>query len=113
MLHIGLKQLTFVEVKVEVLHPEDAILFLPGMLNGMCVATMTDLEELLTPEQLLKAPIFPGEAEWGRTHRSLIVLLKLIVLPFHSLSEFLSPGKARNRKRQAEFSVSEVNLVTK
>lgn len=87
MLHIGLEQLTFVEVKMEILHPEDAILFLWGMLNGMCVATMTDSEELLTPEQLLKAPIFLGEAKWRGTHGSLIVFLKPIVLPFHSLSQ--------------------------
>lgn len=89
------------------------LLFLLEMLNETHIATMTDVEELLTPEQHLKASIFLQEAERGSTHRSLIVFLKPIVLPFHSLS-WISPLLGKTKiERQAEFSMFELNLVTK
>lgn len=47
---------------------------------------MTDLQELLTPEQHLKALVFSQKAKWENMHRSLIVFLKAIMLSFLSLS---------------------------
>lgn len=75
--------------------------FLPEMLNETRVVTMTDSEELLTPEQHLKAPIFLREAKWGSTHRSLIVFLKPIILLFYSLSSIpLSWERQKEKDRQ-------------